>query len=106
MGARLLYHIKEVYPDDAVLEVVIWKLPKATKDRPHGLKYRFYYGSADGSVEIRYDNETGKGDHCHYGNREEPYVFSISTPWSPISWPMLRRREAKDEQTTRSTSRS
>jgi hypothetical protein len=75
MGARRLYHIKEVYPDDAVLEVVIWKLPKATKDRPHGLKYRFYYGSADGSIEIRYDNETGKGDHCHYGNREEPYVF-------------------------------
>ena len=75
MRARLLYHIKDVYPDGAVLEVVIWKLPKATRDRPHGLKYRIYYGSADRSVEIRYDNEAGKGDHRHRGNREEPYVF-------------------------------
>lgn len=75
MGARLLYHIKDEYPDGAVLEIVIWKLPKASRDRPHGLKYRFYYGSADDSVEVRYDNETGKGDHRHYGHREERYAF-------------------------------
>lgn len=24
---------------------------------------------------MRYDNETGKGDHRHYGVREEPYEF-------------------------------
>jgi hypothetical protein len=24
---------------------------------------------------VRYDNETGKGDHRHYGRREEKYVF-------------------------------
>ena len=24
---------------------------------------------------IRYDNETGKGDHRHIGGREEPYQF-------------------------------
>ena len=24
---------------------------------------------------VRYDNETGKGDHRHYGGREEPYRF-------------------------------
>ena len=24
---------------------------------------------------MRYDNEVGKGDHRHYGNREEPYRF-------------------------------
>ncbi len=24
---------------------------------------------------VRYDNETGKGDHRHYGDREEPYGF-------------------------------
>jgi hypothetical protein len=22
---------------------------------------------------VRYDNEAGKGDHRHYGEREEPY---------------------------------
>jgi hypothetical protein len=25
---------------------------------------------------VRYDNETGEGDHRHYGDREEPYGFS------------------------------
>jgi len=24
---------------------------------------------------VRYDNEAGKGDHRHYGEREEPYRF-------------------------------
>ena len=24
---------------------------------------------------VRYDNETGKGDHRHYGDREEAYSF-------------------------------
>jgi len=24
---------------------------------------------------VRYDNETGKGDHRHYGRYEEPYPF-------------------------------
>ncbi len=26
---------------------------------------------------VRYDNETGKGDHRHYGNSEEPYSFEL-----------------------------
>ena len=41
--------------------MVLWQLPKPTKDRPHGLKYRLYYGLADGTCVVRYDNETGKG---------------------------------------------
>jgi hypothetical protein len=24
---------------------------------------------------VRYDNETGKGDHVHYGMAEHPYQF-------------------------------
>lgn len=24
---------------------------------------------------VRYDNETGKGDHQHYGRKEERYAF-------------------------------
>lgn len=56
--------------------MVLWQLPEPTKDRPHGLKYRLYYGLADGTGVVRYDNETGKGDHRHYGVQEEPYVFT------------------------------
>ena len=29
----------------------------------------------DSTCIIRYDNETGKGDHRHLRNREEPYLF-------------------------------
>lgn len=49
----------------------------STKDRPHGLKYRLYLGRA-GQTLVRYDNETGKGDHRHLGSDETeiPYAFS------------------------------
>ena len=38
-------------------------------------KYRLYYGAA-GINRVRYDNERGKGDHRHLGDREEDYVFT------------------------------
>jgi Family of unknown function (DUF6516) len=76
MRARLLFRQKFIYPDGAIREMVLWQLPKATKDRPHGLKYRLYYGLADGTRQVRYDNETGKGDHRHYGMQEELYHFT------------------------------
>ncbi|MDZ7753963.1 MAG: DUF6516 family protein [Gammaproteobacteria bacterium] len=54
--------------------MVIWALPQADMHRPHGLKYRLYCGSGDECL-VRYDNERGKGDHRHYGDREEAYHF-------------------------------
>ena len=44
MPAQLLYRQKLLYPDGAIREMVLWQLPRPTKDRPHGLKYRLYYG--------------------------------------------------------------
>ncbi len=76
MRARLIFRQKLIYPDEAMREMVLWQLPQPTKDRPHGLKYRLYYGFADGTRVVRYDNETGKGDHRHYGEQEEPYSFT------------------------------
>jgi hypothetical protein len=55
---------------NVTVEMVIWRLPHATADRPHGIKYRFYCGRGDECL-VRYDNETGKGDHRHYGEQEE-----------------------------------
>lgn len=75
MAARLHYHVKQVYPDGSILEIVIWQLPRPSPDRPHALKYRMHYGRLDGTCIVRYDNETGKGDHRHAGKREEPYQF-------------------------------
>ena len=74
--ATLHHHSKLTYPDGAVREMILWRLPRRSADRPHGLKYRLYYGLADGTCLVRYDNESGKVDHRHYRGREQPYRFS------------------------------
>jgi hypothetical protein len=62
---------------DLTLEMVVWQLPQRTSDRPHGLKYRFCLVRRGVNL-VRYDNETGKGDHKHHGpeETEQAYVFS------------------------------
>jgi hypothetical protein len=73
--AVLLFKAKKIYPDGAIKEMVIWQLPKSGPERPHGLKYRLYYGTVDGTCVVRYDNETGKGDHRHFYDHEKTYFF-------------------------------
>jgi hypothetical protein len=41
----------------------------------HAFKYSLFYGRNDVRL-IGYDNEAGKGDHRHYGDREEVYQFT------------------------------
>lgn len=77
MKAKLLYKDRFIYSDGAIREMVIWQLPETDKERPHGLKYRLFYGYA-GHCLVRYDNERGKGDHRHYGEKEEDY------PWVSV----------------------
>ena len=74
MKATLRFRRRVVLPGGALVEMVLWDLPEPGKDRPHGIKYRLYCGK-DGECLVRYDNETGKGDHLHYGDRESPYAF-------------------------------
>ena len=75
MSAQLLYRDKYIYADGAIREMVIWRLPEAASERPHGLKYSLFYGYS-GKCLVRYDNERGKGDHRHAGDQEAPYDFS------------------------------
>ena len=75
MKAELIYQEKYIYVDGAVREMVLWQLPEKTSDKPHGLKYRLYYGLKDGTCLVRYDNESGKGDHKHILGREQPFQF-------------------------------
>lgn len=75
MKAKLIYREKYIYEDGAIREMVLWQLPGRTVDKPHGLKYRLYYGRPDGTCVVRYDNETGKDDHRHFGGKEEAYSF-------------------------------
>lgn len=71
----MLYRNRRVLASGAVIEEVVWKLPQPDAQRPHGYKYRLYYGRGGRRV-LGYDNERGKGDHRHYGDREERYLFS------------------------------
>ena len=74
MKARLLFEDRVSYPDGAILEMRLWRLPQADAERPRALKYSLFYGR-DGERIVGYDNERGKGDHRHYREREEPYPF-------------------------------
>lgn len=73
MRARQLFRYRATKAGVTV-EMAIWSLPRASAERTHGLKYRLYCGRG-GDCLVRYDNETGKGDHRHYGDREEVYAF-------------------------------
>ena len=64
------------FPDECLIDIVIWLLPEEpVPGSQHLYKYRLYYG-CEGRRDIGYDNERGKGDHRHYGDKEEPYTFS------------------------------
>lgn len=73
-NAVLIFADKAVLPDGAIVEMKIWRLPQPDPERPHGLKYRLFYGVAGRRI-VGYDNERGKGDHRHLGDLEEPYAF-------------------------------
>lgn len=75
MNATLRFQKRRTLPDGTIIEMVIWELPEKTAERPHGFKYRLYCGKG-GRCLVRYDNEQGKGDHIHYGEREVPYRFT------------------------------
>jgi hypothetical protein len=75
MPAALLAHAKEIRDDGSIVEIVIWELSEPLAPSTHRYKYRLYFG-AQGVSRIRYDNERGKGDHRHIGEREESYVFT------------------------------
>ena len=75
MSAIPLESQKLVLDDGAIIQIRVWRLPSATRERPHRLKYSLFYGRP-GERIVGYDNEVGKGDHRHYRDREEPYRFS------------------------------
>ena len=74
MKARLLYEFKQRYDDGAIVEIVLWEVPRPVAGSIHRYKYRLYYGFPDRRV-VGYDNESGKGDHRHIGARESSYDF-------------------------------
>jgi hypothetical protein len=63
-----------VYSERSFAELVVWRLQKPLPGSTHHFKYRLAF-VVDGVCVLRYDNESGKGDHRHFGEKEQPYAF-------------------------------
>jgi hypothetical protein len=74
MPAQLITRFKDITAEGAILELVIWKAPEPVPPTDHGDKYRAVY-VGDGIRIVGFDNERGKGDHCHLDGKEVPYIF-------------------------------
>ena len=73
--ANTFRSLKNINPDGSILEIVIWKVPKPVPPTEHGFKYRAVY-VVDGVHIVGFDNERGKGDHCHIDGKEAPDAFT------------------------------
>ena len=68
------YESSLLFPDGHILRVLVWQVQEPVPPSKHRFKYSCFYGRP-GERAVLYDNERGKGDHRHYGDREEPYEF-------------------------------
>jgi len=75
MGATLLLNERHILSEDAFVEIVVWRLPSPVSGSRHAYKYRLALISK-GVCLLRYDNETGKGDHKHVGEKEMSFLFT------------------------------
>ena len=75
MKAVRLVSTRIPYSESAFAELVLWRLPRPAGGSAHPFKYRLAY-VVRGECVLRYDNETGKGDHRHVGGIERAYAFT------------------------------
>lgn len=75
MKAELLLRERVVIAEDAFVEIRIWRVPSPVLGSRHAFKYALAYVVRQACV-LRYDNEAGKGDHRHIGDRETAYRFT------------------------------
>ncbi len=74
MRATLMLKERHILSGNAFVEMVVWLLPSPLSGSRHAFKYRLAL-VVDGVCVLRFDNESGKGDHKHIGENEVPYVF-------------------------------
>ncbi len=76
MKAKLVFETRDNYPNGILVAKRIYRLAEPNPGAPHGFSYRLHCGTLAGETLVRFDNETGKGDHVHLGVTEQPYVFT------------------------------
>ena len=74
MKARELFNRRVPVTEQAFAELVLWVLSEPLSGSKHSYKYRLAFVVA-GECVLRYDNETGKGDHKHMRGKEVKYCF-------------------------------
>lgn len=74
MSAQLITRFKNITPEGGVIEVVVWRVPAPVPPTEDGFKYRAVY-ALNGVRVVGFENERGKGDHCHLDGVEMPYRF-------------------------------
>ena len=74
MKAELLARRRIILGEAVFAELLLWKVPKPVLGSDHVYKYSLALVSR-GVCVIRYDNEAGKGDHKHIGEKEAAYRF-------------------------------
>lgn len=74
MKADLIHQFRDVTDDGHIIEMVVWRVPVPVEPTTHGLKYRLAY-IVNSQRIVGFDNERGKGDHCHLDGQEHPYTF-------------------------------
>lgn len=75
MPAQLITRFKNITADGAIIQLTVWRVPKPVPPSGHGFKYSAVY-VVNGVRIVGFDNERGKGDHCHLDGVEVPYTFT------------------------------
>jgi hypothetical protein len=91
MRAEPLLDERHVLSETAFAEIVVWRVPAPVRGSAHRFRYRLALVVA-GQCVLRYDNEPGKGDHRHVGEKEEAYEFSTPGQLLTDFWTDVKRR--------------
>lgn len=90
MEGELLLRERFQLRRDAFAELVVWRVPTPVRGSSHDYKYRLSYVVGRQCV-LRFDNEAGKGDHLHRGDREKPYRFTAAAALLEDFWSEVER---------------
>ena len=74
MNAVELLRTRIVFSESAFAELVLWRVPQPVAGSTHDFKYRLAY-VVNRICVVRYDNESGKGDHRHFAETQSEYTF-------------------------------
>ena len=92
MSAQYLLDERHVVSESSFAELVVWQLPSPVPGSSHLYKYRLAF-IVEGICRLRFDNETGKGDHLHLGTKEQPYLFTTPAQLIEDFWNAVDRWE-------------